>query len=135
MYASMADCFTKSIKNEGILVLWKGFTPGKHTRNLPLLMILCACFEGGACELCVFHFETSFLLVITAICIIIGDQLSRFSIGNAEIMQKLPLKVYFQYKKRRLFCNTAFIKLAPYTIISLTLVDNLTKAITGKDAL
>ena len=29
----------------------------------------------------------------------------------------------------------AFIKLAPYTIISLTLVDKLTKAVTGKDAL
>ena len=27
MYSSMADCFTKSIKNEGIMVLWKGFTP------------------------------------------------------------------------------------------------------------
>ena len=29
----------------------------------------------------------------------------------------------------------AFIKLAPYTIISLTLVDKLTRAVTGKDAL
>ena len=29
----------------------------------------------------------------------------------------------------------AFVKLAPYTIISLTLVDKLTKAVTGKDAL
>jgi hypothetical protein len=29
----------------------------------------------------------------------------------------------------------AFVKLAPYTIISLTLVDKLTKAVTGKEAL
>mmetsp|Transcript_79 Transcript_79/g.109 ORF Transcript_79/g.109 Transcript_79/m.109 type:complete len:94 (+) Transcript_79:2-283(+) len=29
----------------------------------------------------------------------------------------------------------AFIKLAPYTVISLTLADKLTKAVTGKDAL
>jgi solute carrier family 25 oxoglutarate transporter 11 len=29
----------------------------------------------------------------------------------------------------------AFIKLAPYTVISLTLADKLTRAITGKDAL
>lgn len=29
----------------------------------------------------------------------------------------------------------AFVKLAPYTVISLTLVDTMTKAITGKDAL
>lgn len=29
----------------------------------------------------------------------------------------------------------AFIKLAPYTIISLTLADKLTKALTGKDAM
>ncbi|VEU36509.1 unnamed protein product [Pseudo-nitzschia multistriata] len=29
----------------------------------------------------------------------------------------------------------AFVKLAPYTVISLTLVDKMTKAITGKDAL
>lgn len=29
----------------------------------------------------------------------------------------------------------AFIKLAPYTIISLTLADKLTKAVTGKEAM
>jgi len=56
MYSSMGDCFVKSVKSEGILVLWRGFTP-------------------------------------------------------------------------------AFVKLAPYTIISLTLADKLTRAITGKDAL
>lgn len=56
LYSNMGDCFLKSIRNEGITVLYKGFTP-------------------------------------------------------------------------------AFVKLAPYTIISLTLVDKLTKAITGKDAL
>uniref|UniRef100_A0A7S2I294 Mitochondrial carrier protein n=1 Tax=Helicotheca tamesis TaxID=374047 RepID=A0A7S2I294_9STRA len=55
-YSSMMDCFVKSIKSEGVLVLWSGFTP-------------------------------------------------------------------------------AFVKLAPYTVISLTLADKLTKAITGKDAL
>ena len=56
MYSSLADCFTKSIKADGVLVLWAGFVP-------------------------------------------------------------------------------AFVKLAPYTVISLTLVDKLTKAFTGKDAL
>ncbi|KAL7473611.1 hypothetical protein ACHAXS_014071 [Conticribra weissflogii] len=56
MYTSMADCFVKSVKSEGPMVLWRGFTP-------------------------------------------------------------------------------AFIKMAPYTIISLTLADKLTKAVTGKDAL
>jgi solute carrier family 25 (mitochondrial oxoglutarate transporter), member 11 len=56
MYNGMIDCFIKSIKGEGIMVLYKGFTP-------------------------------------------------------------------------------AFIKLAPYSIISLTIADKLTKAITGKDAL
>ena len=56
MYTSMGDCFVKSIRAEGPLVMWAGFTP-------------------------------------------------------------------------------AFIKLAPYTIISLTLADKLTKAVTGKDAL
>jgi solute carrier family 25 oxoglutarate transporter 11 len=56
LYASMSDCFAKSIRAEGMTVLWKGFTP-------------------------------------------------------------------------------AFIKLAPYTIISLTLADKLTKAVTGKEAL
>jgi solute carrier family 25 oxoglutarate transporter 11 len=56
MYSSLLDCFTKSVKAEGVLVLWAGFVP-------------------------------------------------------------------------------AFIKLAPYTVISLTLVDKLTKATTGKDAL
>ena len=56
LYSGMKDCFVKSIKAEGITVLWKGFTP-------------------------------------------------------------------------------AFIKLAPYTIISLTLAEKLTKAVTGKDAL
>mmetsp|Transcript_37416 Transcript_37416/g.79851 ORF Transcript_37416/g.79851 Transcript_37416/m.79851 type:complete len:311 (+) Transcript_37416:140-1072(+) len=56
LYSSMGDCFTKSVKSEGVFVLWRGFTP-------------------------------------------------------------------------------AFVKLAPYTIISLTLVDKLTKAFTGKDAL
>lgn len=55
-YNGLVDCFVKSIKTEGVLVLWKGFTP-------------------------------------------------------------------------------AFIKLAPYSIISLTLLDKLTKTITGKDAL
>lgn len=54
-YKSMSDCFVKSMKSEGILVLWSGFTP-------------------------------------------------------------------------------AFVKLAPYTIISLILADKLTKAVTGKDA-
>ena len=29
----------------------------------------------------------------------------------------------------------AFVKLAPYTIISLTLLEKLTKAVTGKDAM
>ncbi|CAJ1960688.1 unnamed protein product [Cylindrotheca closterium] len=56
LYSGMVDCFVKSVKGEGIFVLWKGFTP-------------------------------------------------------------------------------AFVKLAPYTIISLTLVDKLTKAATGKEAL
>lgn len=56
LYSGMTDCFVKSVKGEGIKVLWAGFTP-------------------------------------------------------------------------------AFIKLAPYTIISLTLADKLTKAVTGKDAL
>eukprot|EP01063_Lacrimia_lanifica_P035557 TRINITY_DN680_c0_g1_i1.p1 TRINITY_DN680_c0_g1~~TRINITY_DN680_c0_g1_i1.p1 ORF type:complete len:330 (+),score=108.95 TRINITY_DN680_c0_g1_i1:72-1061(+) len=56
MYTSMLDCFKKSVRSEGVLVLWSGFTP-------------------------------------------------------------------------------AFVKLAPYTVISLTLADKLTKAITGKDAL
>mmetsp|Transcript_66478 Transcript_66478/g.105664 ORF Transcript_66478/g.105664 Transcript_66478/m.105664 type:complete len:325 (-) Transcript_66478:27-1001(-) len=56
MYANMLDCFAKSIRNEGVMVMYAGFTP-------------------------------------------------------------------------------AFIKLAPYTVISLTLADKLTKAVTGKDAL
>ena len=56
MYSGMMDCFVKSIRAEGPLVMWAGFTP-------------------------------------------------------------------------------AFIKLAPYTVISLTLADKLTKAFTGKDAL
>ena len=55
-YSSMADCFVQSIRKEGMMVLYKGFTP-------------------------------------------------------------------------------AFLKLAPYSIISLTLADKLTKAVTGKDAL
>lgn len=56
MYSGLPDCFVQSIKAEGVLVMWRGFTP-------------------------------------------------------------------------------AFIKLAPYTIISLTLVDKITKAATGRDAL
>lgn len=56
LYSGMVDCFTKSIRAEGPMVLYKGFTP-------------------------------------------------------------------------------AFVKLAPYSIISLTLADKLTKAVTGKDAL
>jgi len=56
MYSGMVDCFAKSIRSEGFMVIYKGFTP-------------------------------------------------------------------------------AFVKLAPYSIISLTLADKLTKAITGKDAL
>ena len=56
MYKNMGDCFVKSIRSEGILVLWAGFTP-------------------------------------------------------------------------------AFVKLAPYTVISLTLADKLTKSLTGKEAL
>jgi solute carrier family 25 oxoglutarate transporter 11 len=56
LYSGMWDCAAQSIKSEGVLVLWSGFTP-------------------------------------------------------------------------------AFVKLAPYTIISLTLVDKLTKAVTGRDAL
>ena len=56
MYSSMGDCFVKSVKSEGILVLYRGFFP-------------------------------------------------------------------------------AFVKLAPYTVISLTLADKLTRAVTGKDAL
>lgn len=27
LYSSMTDCFTKSLKSEGVLVLWRGFTP------------------------------------------------------------------------------------------------------------
>ena len=56
MYSSMTDCFIKSVRSEGVMVLWSGFTP-------------------------------------------------------------------------------AFVKLAPYSIISLTLVDKLTKAFTGKEAM
>jgi hypothetical protein len=56
MYRGMADCFAKSVKAEGPMVLYAGFTP-------------------------------------------------------------------------------AFVKLAPYGIISLTLADKLTKALTGKEAL
>lgn len=56
LYNGMVDCFAKSIRSEGVVVLWRGFTP-------------------------------------------------------------------------------AFVKLAPYSIISLTLLDKLTKAATGKEAL
>jgi solute carrier family 25 oxoglutarate transporter 11 len=56
MYSGMMDCFAKSVKAEGVAVLWAGFAP-------------------------------------------------------------------------------AFVKLAPYSVISLTLLDKLTKAVTGKDAL
>lgn len=56
LYSSMTDCFVKSVRAEGITVLWAGFTP-------------------------------------------------------------------------------AFVKLAPYSIISLTLADKLTTAFTGKEAL
>jgi solute carrier family 25 oxoglutarate transporter 11 len=56
MYSGMMDCFVKSVKSEGPMVLYSGFTP-------------------------------------------------------------------------------AFVKLAPYTVISLTLADKLTKWVTGKDAL
>mmetsp|Transcript_125857 Transcript_125857/g.187839 ORF Transcript_125857/g.187839 Transcript_125857/m.187839 type:complete len:342 (-) Transcript_125857:80-1105(-) len=56
LYNGMGDCFRKSVRAEGPMVLWAGFTP-------------------------------------------------------------------------------AFVKLAPYSIISLTLADKLTKAVTGKDAL
>ncbi|KAL3782535.1 hypothetical protein HJC23_005209 [Cyclotella cryptica] len=56
MYSSLTDCFVKSVKSEGLMVLWSGFTP-------------------------------------------------------------------------------AFVKLAPYSIISLTLADKLTRMFTGKDAL
>ena len=56
MYDGMKDCFIKSIKADGPLVLWRGFVP-------------------------------------------------------------------------------AFVKLAPYSVISLTLLDKLTRAVTGKDAL
>ena len=56
MYTGMVDCLRKSVKSDGLLVLWRGFTP-------------------------------------------------------------------------------AFVKLAPYTVISLTLADKLTKAVTGKSAL
>lgn len=55
-YRSMADCLSKSVRREGVAVLWSGFTP-------------------------------------------------------------------------------AFVKLAPYTIISLTLADKLTRRFTGRDAL
>ena len=56
MYSSLRDCFSKSVKAEGVLVLWRGFTP-------------------------------------------------------------------------------AFVKLAPYTVISLTLADKLTLAWTGQEAM
>jgi solute carrier family 25 oxoglutarate transporter 11 len=56
LYKGMGDCFVKSIRAEGMMVVWAGFTP-------------------------------------------------------------------------------AFVKMAPYSMISLTLVDKLTKAVTGKDAL
>jgi len=56
LYSSMGDCLVTSVKQEGVFVLWRGFTP-------------------------------------------------------------------------------AFVKLAPYTLISLTLLDKLTKAVTGKEAL
>lgn len=56
MYTSMTDCLIKSVRSEGVMVLWSGFVP-------------------------------------------------------------------------------AFVKLAPYSIISLTLVDKLTKAFTGKEAM
>ena len=56
LYRSMGDCIVKSVRAEGLMVFYKGFTP-------------------------------------------------------------------------------AFVKLAPYSIISLTLADKLTRAFTGKDAL
>ena len=56
IYSNMADCFVKSVKNEGPAVLFSGFVP-------------------------------------------------------------------------------AFVKLAPYTVISLTVADKLTEALTGKSAL
>lgn len=84
LYSSMGDCFVKSVKSEGVLVLWRGFTPA----FVKLGEIFASCEECGSQHV----FNLTFFL---------------------------------------LFVN----HLAPYTIISLTLADKLTKAVTGKDAL
>jgi hypothetical protein len=44
IYRSSTDCFFKTIKNEGVLALWKGVVPF-YFRNAPLVVIIFVVFE------------------------------------------------------------------------------------------
>ena len=160
-YKNVVDCVTRITREEGLVNLWRGATPtvaratllsacqlgvtsevkgilaksgyfgpnGEMFHGLP--MMFCATLCSSFCANIV---ANPFDVVKSRMqnMAISADGKAMYS-GMMDCFVKSvkaegPMVLYAGF-------TPAFIKLAPYTVISLTLADKLTKAVTGKDAL
>ena len=160
-YKSVVDCLIRISKEEGVTNLWRGATPtvaratllsacqlgvtseiksklsasgwfgpnGQWMNGYP--MLFCATLASSFCANIV---ANPFDVVKSRMqnMKIMADGSAVYSgMGDCfvkSIRAEGPMVLYAGF-------TPAFIKLAPYTVISLTLADKLTKALTGKDAL
>ena len=160
-YTSVVDCLVRITREEGLVHLWRGATPtvlratllsscqlgitsqvkgtlqqsgyfgtdGEWLQGYPVLF--CSTLVSSFCANIV---ANPFDVVKSRLqnMLVVGQQAPLYN-GMVDCAVK-SIRAEGMTVLYKGFVP-AFIKLAPYTVISLTLADKLTKAVTGKDAL
>jgi len=153
-YSNVLDCLQRIIKEEGVPKLWRGAAP-----TVARATLLTSCQLGVTSELKGKLIESGYfgvdgqmyhglpMLFTSSLCASFVANLvanpfdvikSRMQYSSAyknmfdclvqSIKAEGPMVLYSGF-------TPAFVKLAPFTVICLTLAEKLTKAVTGKDAL
>lgn len=153
-YQSVLDCLSRIIKEEGVTQLWRGASPtvaratlltscqlgitselkgkliqsgyfgkdGQMYHGLPML------FTATLCSSFVANLVANPFDVIKSRMQYTSSYNGMLDCAVKSIRAEGPMVLYSGF-------TPAFVKLAPFTVICLTLADKLTKALTGKDAL
>jgi len=157
-YTGVLDCLTRMAREEGVLTLWKGATPTVCRATL-----LSACQMGVTSEAKAHLAETGWfgpdgqayggyprLFCATLVASLAANVVANpFDVIKSRMQQQSstnPMYTGMLDCLRKsvsregpmvLFAGfgPAFLKLAPYSVLSLTIADKLTKAVTGKEAL
>jgi len=161
-YTSVVDCIVRISKEEGLIKLWRGATPtvARATLLSAAQMGVTSEVKGGLIRSGYFGEKGNWLggypmmfcattvSSFVANCVanpfdVVKSRLQNMSVDKAT--GKMPysgmvdcfVKSIRREGPKVLFAGftPAFVKLAPYSVISLTLADKLSKAFTGKDAL